>query len=136
MLEASACAPLRTRGPSGKISGMELETCPYRKRVVGWGMLLIALPLAFFAAFLPPNEYKATLGVAALDCDGPRKVFGFCALSLLIYGIGFIFNAIRWRSRWNLGVAITCLLICVAVGVNYYRAMLEDDAQRVECQGD
>lgn len=115
---------------------MELETYSYRKRVVGWGLLLLALPLAFFAAFLPPNEYKATLGVAALDCDGPSKVFGFCAFSLLIYGIGFIFNAMRWRNRWNLGVAIICLLICIAVGVNYHRAMLEDDAQRVECQSD
>lgn len=112
-----------------------MEPRSYNQRVLGWGLLVLASPLAILAATHSPNEYKATLGIDAPDCDGPFETYMLVGLALLVYGVGFLGNVLcRW-NRWNMLVAMICLAICTALGVSYHRAMLVEDAQREACPG-
>ena len=104
-------------------------------RRLGWALLLLGLPLALFAAFHPPNEYRATLGIDALDCQGPFETYLLAVPALLIYGGGLVANARRWRNRWNAIAALLCLAICAAVAVNVARAIAEERRQAAECDG-
>ncbi len=103
-------------------------------RVLGWGVLVLFLPVAFFAALHPPNEYQATLGLDALDCDGPFETYIFAVPALLIYGVGLFVNGVRWRVRVNAVVALLCFAICTAVIVNVLRAVAESRRQAADCQ--
>ena len=102
-------------------------------RLLGWGVLLLGLPLAALAALASANEYEAALGVDALDCDGPAGTYLFAVPALLIYGAGLVINGLRWRKRTNLVVAILCLLVCGAVAANVARAVIEDREQTAAC---
>lgn len=103
-------------------------------RIVGWIVLVLALPVALIAALHAPNEYRATLGINALDCDGPFETYLFAAPALLIYGIGLIMTGVRWRRRPNAFVAILCFTICAAVTINVARAVAEDYRQAESCK--
>jgi hypothetical protein len=102
-------------------------------KLLGWAVLLLGLPLAFIAALHPPNEYEATLGINALDCDGPFETYIFAAPSLLLYGAGLAINGVRWRKRTNFVLALVCLLICGAVVANVARAVVEEQEQEAAC---
>ncbi|EJC74441.1 hypothetical protein [Rhizobium hidalgonense] len=102
-------------------------------RVLGWTILVLGLPLALLAALMPPNEYQATLGIDALDCDGLANVVIFAIPALLLYGAGFVVNALNWRERARLALAIACAVICVAVAANLARAFIEDRKQQAAC---
>lgn len=101
--------------------------------LLGWGLLLIGLPLAFLAATHDPNEYQATLGRDALDCDGPLQTYLFAAPALLLYLAGFVLNALHWRKRANLIAAILCVGICAVVTVNVLAAISEGHRQAEAC---
>jgi len=100
---------------------------------LGWAALLLALPLALVGALLLPNEYEATLGIRALDCDGPLGVYLFAVPALVIYGAGLVINGLRWQRRINLILALACFLICVAVLANVSRAVALDREQAMAC---
>ncbi len=100
---------------------------------LGWGLLVIGLPLAFLAATHAPNEYQATLGLDALDCDGPLQTYLFAAPVLALYSVGFVRNTLGWRKRANLVVAILCLGICAAVTANVLAAATEGHRQAEAC---
>ena len=102
--------------------------------LLGWAALILGLPIAALAVTALPNEYKATLGVDALDCDGPLGVYMFAVPALLLYGTGLIINGRRWRRPLNLIVTAGCLIVCVAVMANLGRAIAEDRAHGVECR--
>ena len=102
-------------------------------RLLGWGVLVLALPLALLAALMPANEYRATLGIDAVDCDGPFAIAMFAVPALLIYGAGVVLNGMRWRRRLNAVAAVLCFLICALVAANLVRATAEESAQRTEC---
>lgn len=102
-------------------------------KLLGWAVLLLGLPLALMAALHPPNEYEATLGINALDCDGPFGTYIFAVPALLLYGAGLVINGMRWRNRINFLLALVCLLICGAVIVNVARAAAEEREQEAEC---
>jgi hypothetical protein len=102
-------------------------------RRLGWAVLLLGLPMALYAAIHPPNEYRATLGIDALDCDGPFVTYMLAVPSLLLYGAALIINARQWRKPVNLIVAIACLVICGAVAANLASAIAEDRRQHIEC---
>jgi len=103
-------------------------------KLLGWAVLLLALPLALIAALHPPNEYRAGLGIDALDCDGPFGTYVFALPALLIYGTALVINGLRWRERTSLIVAIMCLLICGAVVANVARAVAMDRQQEAGCR--
>lgn len=103
-------------------------------RVLGWAVLFLGLPLALVAALHPANEYQATLGIDALDCDGPFTTYLFAVPALLIYGVGVLVHGLRWRVRANALIALLCLSICAAVVMNVARAVREDDRQAASCQ--
>ena len=100
---------------------------------LGWALLLVGLPLAAFGAFLPANEYRSTLGIDALDCDGPWTVYLLAVPALLLYGTGLAVNLRRWRLPLNLAAALLCLAICVALAVNLARAVAEQADQAEAC---
>ena len=114
---------------------MDHKYAPPRRglKLLGWTVLLLGLPLALLAALHPPNEYEATLGINALDCDGPFETYMFAVPALLLYGAGLAMNGMRWRNRINLVLALVCLLICGAVIVNVARAVAEEREQEAEC---
>ena len=101
--------------------------------LLGWTVLLLGLPLALMAALHPTNEYEATLGINALDCDGFFGTYLFAIPALLLYGAGLAINVMRWRNRMNFVVALVCLLICGAVIVNVAQAVAEEREQGAEC---
>ena len=98
-------------------------------RSVGLVALVLGLPLALLAALHPPTEYEATLGIDALDCQGPFETYLFAAPALLIYGMGLVINGVRWRYRMNAILTLLCLAICVAVAANVFGAIAEDREQ-------
>ena len=100
---------------------------------LGWSLLLIGLPLAFLAATHAPNEYQATLGMDALDCDGPLQTYLLAAPVLVLYLAGFVLNARHWRKRTNLIAAILCLGICAMVTANVLAAVTEGHRQAGAC---
>jgi CHASE2 domain-containing sensor protein len=102
-------------------------------RVLGWTILVLGMPLALLAALIPSNEYQATLGIDALDCDGLINVAIFAIPALFIYAAGFVVNAIGWRNRAKRELAIACAVICVAVAANLVRAVIEDGKQQAAC---
>ena len=102
-------------------------------RALGWAALLLALPLALLGALLPPNEYEASLGIRALDCDGPFSVYLFAGPALLIYGTGAVVNGLRRQRRIDVIVASVCLLICAALLVNLTRAVAHQREQAAAC---
>jgi hypothetical protein len=73
-------------------------------------LLVLCLPIALMAIITPANEYLAQ-GIDAIDCDGPISVFIFSIPSYLLYGIGFIFFAIRY-SRNSLHSYLVITLLC------------------------
>lgn len=95
-----------------------------RLKWLGFGILVAALPLAFFGAVLPVNEYKAQ-GIDAVDCDGSLQVLLFAAPALLIYALGAFLNARYPRKPLNLGVAVICALLIIAVGRNVIASIEE-----------
>lgn len=101
---------------------------------LGWALLLIGLPLAFLAATHAPNEYQATLGLDALDCDGPLQTYLLAAPVLVLYSAGVVLNAFRWRRCANLVVAILCLGICAVVSIQVVAAVTEGQRQAKACQ--
>lgn len=103
-------------------------------RNLGWAILVLGLPLALLAALHDPNEYRATLGISALDCDGPGKTYLLAVPALLIYGAGVAANGLRWRKRLNAIVAVLCLAICAVVVANVGRAVQEDQRQAASCR--
>jgi predicted membrane protein len=103
-------------------------------RILGWSALVLGLPLAFIAILHAPNEYHATIGIDALDCDGPFETYMFALPVLLIYGVGLAINGSRWRKRLNAAVALLCFAICTAVVVNVARAVAEDQKQATACR--
>ncbi len=103
-------------------------------RIAGWAVLALALPVALLAALHAPNEYRATLGINALDCNGPFETYLFAAPALLVYGIGLIVNGLRWRRPRNAFAAILCFVICTAVAINVARAVAEDHRQAEACE--
>jgi len=125
--------PIVVISPIGKSSGMNRGTGydPPRRglRILGLVILVVALPLALIAALHPPNEYEATLGINALDCQGPFETYVFAVPALLIYGSGLVINGLRWRNRMNAILALLCLAVCVAVATNVGRAIAEDREQ-------
>jgi hypothetical protein len=102
-------------------------------QILGWTMLVLGLPIALIAALHPPNEYKATFGINALDCQGPFETYIVAVPALLLYGIGLVLNGLRWRNLSNLVVALLCLVVCGAVTANLAQAIAEDQRQRADC---
>lgn len=102
-------------------------------RSLGSVARVLGLPLALLAALHPPNEYEATLGINALDCQGPFGTYLFAAPALLICGVGLVINGVRWRYRMNAILALLCLAICVAVGAKVVRAIAADREQAAAC---
>jgi len=100
---------------------------------LGWSLLLIGLPLALLAATHAPNEYQATLGMDALDCDGPLQTYLFAAPVLVLYSAGFVINGLYWRKCTNRVVAILCLGICAVVTANVLAAVTEGHRQAEAC---
>jgi len=100
---------------------------------LGWAALILGLPLALMGAITPPNEYQATLGIDALDCDGPAGVYLFAVPALLIYGAGLVINGRAWRKGTNLLLALACAVLCIALGMNLARAVIVDRAQAAAC---
>ena len=98
-----------------------------------WTVLLLGLPLAFFAAAHAPNEYKATLGIDALDCQGPFETYMLAVPALALYCAGSIFNGLKWRQLAHLVVAALCVLVCGAVAINVVKATKEEQLQRDDC---
>lgn len=100
---------------------------------LNWACLVLGLPLAFFAASHPPSEYRATLGLEALDCQGPFETYVLAAPALLFYGAGLISNGINWRRRVQLCAAALCLIVVGAVVWNVSNAASEQQRQHQEC---
>jgi ABC-type proline/glycine betaine transport system permease subunit len=59
-------------------------------RILGSEALILGIPLALLAALHTPDEYEATLGINALDCQGPFETYLFAAPALLIFGVGLV----------------------------------------------
>lgn len=104
-------------------------------RLLGWAVLLLGLPLAFLGALMPANEYQATFGIQALDCDGPFKIYIFIVPALLIYGAGLIVNGWRWRSRTSLIVALLCFAICIGLVAQVTEAVAVSHKHQAACSG-
>lgn len=105
----------------------------YGFRILGWVALVAGTPLALLAILHPPNEYEATLGINALDCQGPSETYLFAVPTLLIYGVGLALNGLRWRNRMNAILALMCLAVCLVVAANVGRAIAEDREQAAAC---
>lgn len=101
---------------------------------VGWAVLVLALPVALMGALMPANQYQTALGVDALDCDGPMSVYLFALPALLVYGAGLVINALAWRKRVNMLVALVCAILCGVVAVNLTRTVVLDRQQAAECR--
>ncbi len=99
----------------------------------GYAVLALGLPLALIAASLPANEYRDTLGIDALDCDGPAAIFMFAIPALLVFGSGLVVNGMAWRKQWRLALALACAVICAALIVNLTRAIIQDREQATAC---
>lgn len=100
---------------------------------IGWTIFVLFLPIALLAIFHPPNEYEVTLGIDALDCNGPFETYSVAVPALIVYGAGFVINVFRWRRLASLMVAIGCLAICLGVAGNVARAMAEERDQAAAC---
>lgn len=100
---------------------------------LGWVLLLIGLPLALLAATHAPNKYQATLGLDALDCDGPMQTYLLAAPVLVLYSAGFVLNVRHWRRRASLIAGILCLGICAVVTANVLAAVAEGRRQAEAC---
>jgi hypothetical protein len=129
---------LRTQGKSANVTDMREDkdgTSPGRGlRLLGWAILVLGLPVALIAILHSPNEYQATLGIDALDCQGPYETYLFAIPALLVYGAGAALNGLRWRKSLNAIIALLCLAICAAVVVNLGRALQEDQRQATSCR--
>jgi len=122
--------------PIADIGAIGEKECMSHKtylRLLGWGVLLLGLPLALMAALHPPNEYKAIFGGNSLDCDGPFGTYVVAVPALILYGSGLLINGLRWRKRSSLIVAFLCLVICGAVVANVARAVVEEREQEAAC---
>ena len=99
-------------------------------RIAVWTMLIGCLPLALLGALSSPNEYEG-MGIDALDCDGPLRVYLFAFPALVIYGSGLV-ASLRypgWRHRL---AALLCLIVCLGLVYNLHRAR---DAAAAQAQG-
>ena len=112
---------------------MPYDPPSFGRRIAVWAVLLLCLPIALMAILHPPNEYKATLGLAALDCDGPLQTYMFAVPTLLVYGVALVLNGWRWRRPANSILAIACFAICTGTIMNVARAVVEEREQAAEC---
>lgn len=94
---------------------------------------ILFLPLAFLAALLPPNEYRATGISDAIDCDGPFRIYLLGAATLLVYGIALVPNLRRRRRPLNLAALLLCVAVLLAAGYNVGRAAAEDAMSAEAC---
>lgn len=78
-------------------------------KLVGRAVLILAIPIALLAITHSPNEYQATHGISALDCDGLYETYLFAVPALLIYGSGLIIALRHRAARWNGLIGIACL---------------------------
>lgn len=92
--------------------------------LLGYSVLIAALPAALLGAVSEVNEYRA-MGIDALDCDGPLGVLLFAIPTILIYGTGAIVNARRFRRRRSAVATCLCGLICVPLAINICAAFRE-----------
>lgn len=71
-------------------------------------VLACAAPLILFAVMLPVNEYEATLGIHAFDCDGPVDTLLVLipGMLLALLGLGLAIRHVRLRSSIASGIAI------------------------------
>lgn len=92
-------------------------------------LLVLALPIPFFAILALPNEYSILMGAkGAVDCDGPGMVMLLGTPSYVIYGLGSCLLtsiAVRNKSRLYGYSAIICLLIVALITPNVVKAYLE-----------
>ncbi|MBA8876767.1 hypothetical protein [Phyllobacterium myrsinacearum] len=95
-----------------------------RLKWLGYVILVAVMPLAFLAATLPVNEYKAQ-GIDGVDCDGPLQVLFFTVPILFVYGTGLVLNVRALQKPVNLAVAIICFGMCLFVGLNVAAAVRE-----------
>jgi hypothetical protein len=96
-------------------------------------VLVLALPVALFAAMLPVNEYVA-MGIDGIDCDTPAVIVGLAGVTYLVYGIGAfgsgVLAARRPAARKRFAaVSLASLLVMAAVTPNAVRAMSPRDAR-------
>lgn len=100
-------------------------------------LLILAAPLAVTALITTPNEYTA-MGQSGVDCDGPIGVLIFALPALVAYALGFgIFarsafpKSVALRSL----IAVSCLIICGALGVQTALSIyeLQTDAHQETC---
>jgi hypothetical protein len=95
--------------------------------------LVLAIPIAFLAALLLPNEYLAQGIEGAVDCDGPLGVMLFAIPSYVMYGAGVIgFGIIAARKRnWFYGItALLCLIVIIIISPNVSKAYREHSSSQ------
>jgi len=105
--------------------------------LAGWVVLLLPLPLALFGAVLPANEYVATLGFHAVDCDGPAVIFMLAVPPLVLYGTGLLVTGWHYsadRRRSIFAASLLCGFVCVALLANIARATVEEYRYGAECR--
>ncbi|PRA51824.1 hypothetical protein CQ062_19635 [Ochrobactrum sp. MYb68] len=91
---------------------------------LGYGVLIVLLPVAVFGMSFPTNEYRA-MGIEAIDCDGPITVLIIALPALAVYGVASAVFLSSFRSRRSLFFGLFCGLICLGLGWNIGTAVLE-----------
>ena len=99
------------------------------RRWLVFGLLVVALPLAYAGVIVHPNEYGLDES-ASPDCDNPGLVFTFAGPALMIYGAATLINGRRWRRPLNAVVTVLCLLISALLMRNLLLAVGEEQDNR------
>ncbi len=97
-----------------------------------WSLLIVLilfLPLALMAIFLPPNEYAALADgdlYAGIDCDSPTVVMFFAIPSFIVYSFGiisFISIYLETKKIYYLLIISVCGIILASIASNALTAI-------------
>ncbi len=91
-------------------------------------IMVAALPVAFLAVVLLPNEYLAAGIDGVADCDGPLGVMMFAVPSYIMYGIGVVrlgVQAVLQRNLCSAMTALLCIVVLVLISPNAGKAYRE-----------
>jgi hypothetical protein len=93
---------------------------------LGYALMVLALPPAFYAVIGIVNEYRA-FGIADdwFDCNSTLFVLIVGAPSLAIFGAAAVIHGVRFRRSPNLLIAMASAVVCVLVGSNFVYALTE-----------
>ncbi len=91
------------------------------QKIITWSPL-VSLPLAFLSWVIPINEYKS-MGISAIDCDGPLGVMIFALPALIISLIGTLFFVISLFKNFKKLYIVLFFISLLSLSIAFTRVV-------------